>query len=332
MKKKIALVGGCGFIGHNLAIALKNCGYDPVIIDSLSVNNLLSFNDSTVENKKLYLGILNNRIDILNEKNIKIIVRDAKNFNELNQALLDINPDKIVHLSAVSHANISNLRPKYTFDNSLVTLQNTLDFAKNKKTHVIYLSSSMVYGDFDQDEVTEESKLKPMGIYGNLKLSGEILIKTYNQVFDLPYTIIRPSALYGERCVSRRVGQIFIENALQDKVINIKGDGEDRLDFTYIDDFVQGVKLSLEKKGAINETFNITYGSSRTIKDMYNILSKEFKNLNVKFEEREKLMPKRGTLNVDKAKKLIDYKPSFALDKGYIQYIAWYKNYYKLNF
>ena len=64
MKKKIALVGGCGFIGHNLAIALKNCGYDPVIIDSLSVNNLLSFNDSTVKNKKLYLSILNNRIDI----------------------------------------------------------------------------------------------------------------------------------------------------------------------------------------------------------------------------------------------------------------------------
>ncbi len=332
MKKKIALVGGCGFIGHNLAIALKNCGHDPVIIDSLSVNNLLSFNDSTVENKKLYLSILNNRIDILNEKNIKIIVRDAKNFNELNQALIDINPDKIVHLSAVSHANISNLRPKYTFDNSLVTLQNTLDFAKDKNTHVIYLSSSMVYGDFDQDEVTEETKLKPMGIYGNLKLSGEILIKTYNQVFDLPYTIIRPSALYGERCVSRRVGQIFIENALQDKVINIKGDGEDRLDFTYIDDFVQGVRLSLEKKGAINETFNITYGSSRTIRDMYNILSNEFKNLNVKFEEREKLMPKRGTLNVDKAKKLIGYKPSFDLDEGYIKYINWYKNYYKLNF
>ena len=47
--------------------------------------------------------------------------------------------------------------------------------------------------------------------YGTLKLSGELLIKAYNQIFDLPYTIIRPSALYGERCISRRVGQIFIE-------------------------------------------------------------------------------------------------------------------------
>lgn len=329
MKKKIALVGGCGFIGHNLAIALKNCGYDPVIIDSLSVNNLLSFNDSTVENKKLYLGILNNRIDILNEKNIKIIVRDAKNFNELNQALLDINPDKIVHLSAVSHANISNLRPKYTFDNSLVTLQNTLDFAKNKKTHVIYLSSSMVYGDFDQDEVTEESKLKPMGIYGNLKLSGEILIKTYNQVFDLPYTIIRPSALYGERCVSRRVGQIFIENAIQNLDININGSGDEKLDFTYINDLIQGIYKSCINQNSINETFNITYGNSRKLSELADLIKREFPSVKINYLARDKFMPERGTLNVEKAKKLIDYSPEFNLDVGYIKYIQWYKNFWK---
>ena len=60
------------------------------------------------------------------------------------------------------------------------------------------------------------------------------MVKAYNQTFDLPYTIIRPSALYGERCISRRVGQIFIENAISDKDITIDGDGSDLLDFTYI--------------------------------------------------------------------------------------------------
>lgn len=72
----------------------------------------------------------------------------------------------------------------------------------------------MVYGNFVEDKVNEDVKCNPIGIYGTLKLSGELLVKAYNQVFDLPYTIIRPSALYGERCVSRRVGQIFIENAI----------------------------------------------------------------------------------------------------------------------
>ena len=69
----------------------------------------------------------------------------------------------------------------------------------------------MVYGNFKKTKVTEDEYCEPIGIYGALKFSGEKLIKAYNQVFDLPYTIVRPSALYGERCISRRVGQIFIE-------------------------------------------------------------------------------------------------------------------------
>jgi len=118
---------------------------------------------------------------------------------------------------------------------------------------VIYMSSSMVYGDFNSKEVDEDFHCKPIGIYGTLKYSGELLIKSYNQVFDLPYTIIRPSALYGERCVSRRVGQIFIENAINDQEIKIGGDGEEKLDFTYIKDLCDGVQLAIAKKEAINE-------------------------------------------------------------------------------
>ena len=76
------------------------------------------------------------------------------------------------------------------------------------------MSSSMVYGNFDGKEVDEETNCSPIGIYGALKYSAEKIINAYSQVFDLNYTIIRPSALYGERCISRRVGQIFIENAL----------------------------------------------------------------------------------------------------------------------
>ena len=62
----------------------------------------------------------------------------------------------------------------------------------------------MVYGQFNGLSVNEETVCNPLGIYGALKFSGEKLVIAYNQVFDLDYTIIRPSALYGERCVSRR--------------------------------------------------------------------------------------------------------------------------------
>ena len=76
--KKILLVGGCGFIGHNLALHLKKNGAEPIIVDSLSVNNILSFADEDIKNKKLYSSILNNRIELLNASHIKIIIQDAR--------------------------------------------------------------------------------------------------------------------------------------------------------------------------------------------------------------------------------------------------------------
>ena len=198
MKKKILLVGGCGFIGHNLALHLSEIGHSPVIVDSLSVNNIYSLDNNEILNQKLYKSILENRMKLLKEKEIDLIIQDARNYNSISTLYSQIKPDVIIHLAAVSHANRSNKDPHTTFDHSLRTLENTLDYAKSEKTHVIYMSSSMVYGNFDKQGVDEEISCKPIGIYGTLKYAGELMVKSYNQVFDLPYTIIRPSALYGE--------------------------------------------------------------------------------------------------------------------------------------
>tara|TARA_B110000037_G_scaffold84323_1_gene100148 strand:- start:364 stop:1362 length:999 start_codon:yes stop_codon:yes gene_type:complete len=328
MNKKILLVGGCGFIGHNLALHLKKKGFSVSITDSLSVNNVLSFTDSDIKNKKLYTSILNNRIELLNKNEINLIVQDARDYHAISKVYGDIDPDIIIHLAAVSHANKSNKDPHSTFDHSFRTLENTLDFAKNKKVHVIYLSSSMVYGNFDSKDVNEETLCKPIGIYGTLKYSGELLVKAYNQVFDLPYTIIRPSALYGERCVSRRVGQIFIENAIQGLDISINGDGEEKLDFTYIEDLIEGIGLCCEKENAKNQTFNLTYGDSRKISELTEILKKEFPDIKIYYKEREEFMPERGTLDVSKAKKLLGYKPINPIETGYTKYISWYKKFW----
>ena len=328
MKKKILLVGGCGFIGHNLALKLKERGHEPHVADGLSVNNLLSFTDQEVKNKKLYTKILNNRIDLLNQNNINFKILDARDYHLISKSYDEINPDIIIHLAAVSHANKSNKDPHSTFDHSLRTLENTLDFAKQKKIHVIYISSSMVYGDFNGKSVDENTTCKPMGIYGTLKYAGELIVKSYNQVFGLPYTIIRPSALYGERCVSRRVGQIFIENSLQDMQIDINGNGNEKLDFTYIEDLMEGIILCCEKEKAKNETFNLTFGDGRKINDLINILTKEFPKIKVQYKDKERLMPERGTLKIDKAKNILGYNPLFPIESGYIKYIGWYKDFW----
>ena len=328
MKKKICLVGGCGFIGHNLALELKSAGHSVTVIDSLAINNILTFTGDDIKNKNLYNSILNNRIDLLKKANVDLLIQDAREYHAMSRLIERIQPDIIVHLAAVSHANKSNKDPHTTFDHSLRTLENTLDLARNNKAHVIYISSSMVYGNFEKQEVDENDKCDPIGIYGSLKFSGELIVKAYNQVFDLPYTIIRPSALYGERCVSRRVGQIFIENSLQDLEINVNGDGEDKLDFTYIEDLVSGLKLCCENENSINQTFNLTYGSAKKISELIDILRSEFPKTKINFKEREKFMPERGTLSIKKAKELLGYEPKNPIETGYIKYIQWYKEFW----
>jgi nucleoside-diphosphate-sugar epimerase len=189
----------------------------------------------------------------------------------------------------------------------------------------VFFSSSMVYGNFLTERVAEEHPLEPMGIYGALKVAGEKLVIAYHQVFGLPYTIVRPSALYGPRCVSRRVGQIFIESAINGATLRVDGDGSERLDFTHIDDLVQGILLVLKRPEAKNEIFNLTYGESRAIKDLLELTKEAFPTVRVENVERDHLMPVRGTLSVDKARRLLGYEPVNPVEVGFPKYIEWYR-------
>lgn len=326
-KRKIALIGGAGFIGHNLALALHQQGADVEVIDSLHVNNLLSFASGTGElhNKDLYLRIINERLDLLREAGILVYVQDARDYNAMSRLLGRIKPQVLIHLAAVAHANRSNKDPYSTFDHSLRTLENTLDYSRGNVEHFVYFSSSMVYGNFKDGRVDEETVCNPLGIYGALKFAGEKMVIAYNQVFDLPYTIIRPSALYGERCVSRRVGQVFIESALEGADVTINGDGSDALDFTYIGDLVNGIGKVLENEDSKGQIFNLTYGQARSMTEMAHILKAHFPNIKINYLPKDKLMPDRGTLSIEKAKKMIGYQPQFSLEKGFEQYVNWYR-------
>ena len=328
---KIALIGGAGFIGHHLALYLKEQGAEVFVIDGLSVNNLLYLHSTDMDipgDRRLYIKMINSRLELLMNAGIPLHVEDARHYNELSHVLSEIKPQVIVVLAAVSHANRSDKNPFDTFDHSMRSLENALDYARVNKDHLIYFSSSMVYGHFPEDGVTEDTPCNPIGIYGNLKLAGEQMVKAYNNVFDLPYTIVRPSALYGERCISRRVGQIFIENAVKGQDITVAGDGNDRLDFTYIKDLAVGVKAIIENKNAVNETFNLTYGEFRTIGEMAELIKEHFPEINIKYVPKNKLTPDRGTLLIDKARRLIGYNPECPLDKGYVDYINWYKQFF----
>ena len=334
--KKILLIGGCGFIGHNLSLDLTKKGCKVYIIDSFGVNNLVTLidNKDNVPHPELSKKVLDERVDLIKKTECNLIVQDARDYHAISKNIDEISPDVVIQLAAVSHADRSNKTPYNTFDHSLRTLENVLDAIKFSKTvkQFIFMSSSMVYGNFDGKEVDEETNCSPIGIYGALKYSAEKIINAYSQVFDLNYTIIRPSALYGERCISRRVGQIFIENALFKKKISINGQGEEKLDFTYIQDLIQGITKSILNEKAYNQIFNITYGNGRRILDLIEILKNNFNNIEVEFKDRNKLVPIRGTLSNLKSQELLGYKSEWPLENGYQKYIDWYKNFFNNNF
>jgi nucleoside-diphosphate-sugar epimerase len=331
--KRVAIVGGAGFIGHNLALKLSELGAEPHVVDGLQVNNLGYYSSgySTNPNAERYIAFINERLSLLRGSKVGVHVIDARDYHVVSQTLNTIQPDVVVHLAAIAHANRSNKDPFSTFDHSMRTLENVLDATRSLGIQVIYFSSSMVYGNFDGETVTEDRVCNPIGIYGALKYSAEKLIIAYNQVFDLPYTIIRPSALYGERCVSRRVGQAFIENALVGEDLVVNGDGSDSLDFTYIDDVVQGVILSMTRKEALNETFNITFGEARKLSHLAELVMEQFPGISLKHNPRDGLMPERGALSIEKAQDLLGYNPQHPVEHGFVRYIDWYKDFAKRN-
>jgi nucleoside-diphosphate-sugar epimerase len=327
--KRVAILGGAGFIGHHLALELVRLGAEVSVVDSLQVNNLIAITagHDHAGNRDLYSRILIERLDLLREADVHLTIQDIRDYHAVSRILDGFAPQAIVHAAAVAHAGQSNKDPHTTFDHSLRTLENALDYARadGRVEHFVFLSSSMVYGDFLTPAVDEEHPLNSIGIYGALKVAGEKIVVGYNQVFDLPYTIVRPSALYGPRCISRRVGQLFIEDALAGDPLHIQGDGSDRLDFTYVDDLVQGLVLVLDHPGARGETFNLTYGESRSISDLAAIVQQHFPGTEIEYVPRDKLMPVRGTLSVEKARKQLGYEPANPLEVGIEKYVAWYR-------
>ena len=110
MKKKILIIGGAGFIGHNLAVGLKEKNFEVFIIDGLLVNNLNTVigNTDNLPNPNLSQAMLYERFRIIKDNGISLNVQDARDYNALSHIINKISPNIIIHLAAVSHANRSN--------------------------------------------------------------------------------------------------------------------------------------------------------------------------------------------------------------------------------
>jgi len=330
---KILLIGGAGFIGHNLALQLKKFLPDVFILDNLMFNslvdNVFNWKDQNLRKSKLYRNFLLQRFKLMRNKKIEMKNADARNISDITRAFYEIKPTKIVHLAAISSSIKARFNPGLSFDLQLHTLRNILELCRENSNFVdqfVFISSSTVYGNFKGSKVNEDTRPKPKGIYASTKYMGERLVRVYNNQYGLGTTIIRPSALYGERCVSQRVSQMFIENALEGKKLKLEGGGDGLLDFTYVDDLVQGIirSLAFHLGPKTSQTFNITYGNARTIKELYSIISNLIPKTKCVVTPRITEKPIRGTLSTKRAEEILNFKSQWPLKKGYTKYVKWY--------
>ncbi len=321
------ITGGLGFIGSNLAKQLLK---RRVVKKCILLDVFAGYVNPTKQGFQDY-----RKFRFSDLKNVEIIRGDAKDYRTVLNILTKSNPKYIFHTAAVPLAKIDNLNAKETKEGSIDTTVNILEclneFQKKNKINLkrfVYISSSMVYGNFKKKTANENDICEPIELYGTMKLSGEIITKGLCKFFKIPFSIIRPSAVYGPTDMNNRVSQIFIEKALEGKNIKIQGVKES-LDFTYVDDLVNGIILSATKNSGLNQIFNITRGKAEKLITFVKILSKYIDNIKFHVTDRDSFRPKRGTLSVKKAKNLLGFKSKFSLEDGlknYLNFLDKFKN------
>lgn len=322
--KYAIITGGLGLIGSNIARDLiENNVVDKVVCLDHFGRYVSTLRDGFIDYRGLRIKGIEDRI---------IIERgDSKYYSIVHNLLEKYKPEYIFHLAALPLAKLDNLNSEEAMEGSVETTVSFLDCINtmNKNSgympkKFIYASSSMVYGDFQTNIATEEHPTNPKEIYGTMKLAGENITRGLGSFYNIPYSIIRPSAVYGPTDMNRRVSHIFIEKAFRGEKLKINGVDE-KLDFTFVKDVARGFVLAAISDNANKETFNITYGEAHTLLEYAQELKKYFPDLEYEITPRDEFRPQRGTLSIDKAKNLLGYNPKYSLEKGVKEYYEFFK-------
>jgi nucleoside-diphosphate-sugar epimerase len=201
-------------------------------------------------------------------------------------------------------------------------LLNLLDTASNNHVHkFVYISSSMVYGDFS-DDVTETAECKPQGQYGIMKLAGEWLVRDYTRRTGMAHVVLRPSAVYGPGDVEDRVVSKFLSTARRGGTIRVNGASE-ALDFTYVDDAANGIAAAAVSENSNNNTYNITRSCSRTLSEAADLAVKIAGQGSIELHTKDAEFPSRGSLNITAARRDFGFAPQIDIEIGFQKYYDW---------
>jgi len=321
------ITGGLGLIGSFIARKL----IEDDLVDKVVL--LDHYGRYVASTRAGFIDYRSLRIDGIEER--VIIERgEAKYFSVLYNIISRYQPRYIYHLAALPLAKLQNLNTQEALEGAVVSTSNLLESigmlqraTGYKPKRFVYASSSMVYGDFQTNPAEEDHPTQPKEIYGTMKLAGEEVTRGLGRFYGIDWSIIRPSAVYGPTDMNRRVSQIFLEKALRREKINVQG-ADESLDFTYVKDIAKGFVLASTEESGAGETFNITCGEARRLLDFALIVKEHFPWVEYEITERDSFRPKRGTLSIEKAKRLLGYESDYNLEKGIAEYVAFLRSHH----
>ena len=285
---KYVVVGGAGFIGSNIVDKLIEQNHEVVIIDNLSTGKMENVNPrASVE-----------YIDISNENECPSMVEIMSG------------ADTVFLLAAKARVQPSIENPvEYEINNTIGTL-NVLKCASDAGVRrVVYSASSSAYGNTEKLPSVESDPVNPLSPYGAQKYYGEVMCKMFSEVYGLETVSLRYFNIYGERqnvggAYAMVIG-IFVDQLLNGKPMTIRGDGEQRRDFTYVGDVVNANILASQSENVGNgEVINIGNGDNRSINDIADMIGGDRVNVEPVIE------PKETLANNSLAEKLLGWKPT----------------------
>jgi len=309
--KRILVTGAAGFIGSNIIL------------------NLLSFNCKVVGLDNFSTGQMENLEFCLKNPNFALLQGDIRDFTYLKKNLKDL--DIIFHEAALGSVPRSVKDPLTTNENNINGTLNLLMLARDLNIErFVYASSSSVYGEKETLPKKEDMPSEPVSPYAVSKLAGENYVISFSKVYGLKTVSLRYFNVYGPNQVASPysgVIAIFISRALQKQPLIIYGDGKQTRDFTFVQDVVDANFLAATKKAAIGAVFNIGFGAQTSVLnlahkviELCNILE-----LEIQFKPLRKGDVLHSYADINRARKILEFKPKFNLEKGILETIKWFQ-------